>query len=71
MTHRLTNAGGLGINERHPIQAIERSAHHLHEVERLGESAETPLIAILGLVLFFASVFLVMVLSFAAYYLAD
>jgi hypothetical protein len=42
-----------------------------NEVERAGESAETPLIAILGPVLLFASVFLVMAaLAFAAYYLA-
>jgi hypothetical protein len=54
-----------------PIQAIERKTHHLHEVERAGENAETPLIAIVGLVLSFASVFLVMAaLSFGAYYLA-
>ena len=59
------------MNQRQPIEAIKREAHHLHEVERAGESAETPLIAIVGLILFFASVFLVMAaLSFAAYYLA-
>jgi hypothetical protein len=56
---------------RQPIRAIERKAHHLHEVERAGESAETPLLAIVGLVLFFAAAFLVMAaLSFGAYYLA-
>jgi hypothetical protein len=32
-----------------------REAHHLHAVERAGESAETPLIAILGLALTVAS----------------
>jgi hypothetical protein len=59
------------MNRRHPIQAIERQARNLHEVERIGESAETPLIAMAGLVLLFTSVFLVMTaLSFAAYYLA-
>jgi hypothetical protein len=59
------------MNRRHAIQAIERQARNLHEVERIGESAETPLIAIAGLVLFFACVFLVLAaLSFAAYYLA-
>jgi hypothetical protein len=59
------------MDRRQPIRAIEGKGHHLHEVERAGESAETPLIAILGLVLLFASVFLVMAaLSFAAYYLA-
>jgi|tagenome__1003787_1003787.scaffolds.fasta_scaffold20819940_2 hypothetical protein len=52
-------------------RAIVREAHHLHEVERLGESAETPLIAIAGLVLFLGPVFLVVVaLAFLAYYLA-
>jgi hypothetical protein len=71
MTHRLITAGGLGINRRHPIQAIEARARHLHEVERLGESSEAPLIAILGLVIFFVCAFVIMTgLSFAAYYLA-
>jgi hypothetical protein len=59
------------MDRRQPIRAIEGKAHHLHEVERAGESAETPLVAILGLVLVFAAAFLVMAsLSFAAYYLA-
>jgi hypothetical protein len=31
-----------------PIHSIEHEAHHLYEVERAGESAETPLIAIVG-----------------------
>jgi hypothetical protein len=40
-------------------------------VERAGESAETPFIALLGLILFFGSVFLVMLsIAFTAYYLA-
>jgi trehalose utilization protein len=68
MTHRLIPGE---VNRRHPIQAVEGEARHLHEVERLGESAETPLIALLGLVLFFAGVFVVMTgIAFAAYYLA-
>ena len=55
----------------HPIRGVEGEAHHLHEIERAGESAETPLIAVLGLVLFLGSVFLVIVgLAFAAYYIA-
>ena len=36
------------MKRRQPLRAIEREAHHLHAVERVGESAETPLIAILG-----------------------
>jgi hypothetical protein len=69
-SHHTITASGSEVS-RHPVQAIERKAHHLHEVERLGESAETPLIAILGLVLFFACAFAIMTgLSFAAYYLA-
>jgi hypothetical protein len=71
MTHHQITAGGPSINRRHPIQAVEREAHHLHDVERLGESAATPVIAILDLVLFFACVSVLMAgLSFAAYYLA-
>ncbi len=56
---------------RRPVQAIEAERHHLEEVERAGESGETPFIAILGIVLFLLPIFLVIVgLSFAAYYLA-
>lgn len=56
----------------HHIHAIARKAHHLHEVERLGESAETPLIAILGLVLLFACAFVIMTaLAFGAYHVAQ
>jgi hypothetical protein len=59
------------MKRRRPIRAIEREAHHLHELERAGESAETPFIAIVGLILLFAALFLVMAsLAFAAYYLA-
>jgi hypothetical protein len=52
-----------------PIQKLEQEAHHLHEVEQLGESGETPFIAILGVFLFLLPIFLVMAgLAFAAYY---
>ena len=37
------------MKRRQPLRAIEREAHHLHAVERVGESAEPPLIEILGL----------------------
>jgi hypothetical protein len=48
-----------------------QEVHHLHEVEHLGESEWTPWIAILGLVLFFAPIFVLMTaLAFAASYLA-
>jgi hypothetical protein len=56
---------------RHPLRGIEAEADHLREVERVGESAETPYIAILGLLFFLAPLFLLLVgLAFAAYYLA-
>ncbi|MGZ4335032.1 MAG: hypothetical protein ACXVRJ_12290 [Gaiellaceae bacterium] len=48
-----------------------REAEHLHEIEQRGESAETPLIAILGLILFLLPIFAIMLgLAFGAYYLA-
>jgi hypothetical protein len=53
------------------LHAIEREAHHLHEVEQMGESEWTPWIALLGLVLFFAPVVALMTaLTFTASYLA-
>ena len=43
----------------------------LHAIEHEGDAAETPFIAMLGLILFFLPIFLVMAgLAFAAYYLA-
>jgi len=49
------------------IPGVEREARRLHEIELAGTSAETPLIAMLGLVLFLAAVFLVVAgLSLAA-----
>ena len=55
-----------------PVHAIEREAHHLHEVEQVGESEWTPWIAILGLVLFFVPVIVLMTaLTFAASCLAQ
>jgi hypothetical protein len=54
-----------------PVRAIEREAHHLHEVEHVGESEWTPWIALLGLVLFLAPVIAFMTaLMFAAHHLA-
>jgi hypothetical protein len=70
-----THAGSLyrkafGVFRR-PVQGIEAEAEHLHEVERKGESGTTPLIAIFGIILFLAPIFLVILgLSLAAYYLA-
>ena len=56
---------------RHPVREVEAEAEHLHEVERAGESAETPLIAFLGLILFLLPIFLLMLgIAFAAYYIA-
>jgi hypothetical protein len=56
---------------RRPLREIEAEAEHLLEVEREGKSEATPLIAILGVVLFLAPiVLLILGLAFAAYYLA-
>jgi hypothetical protein len=56
---------------RHPVRKIEDEAHHLREVEAAGESAETPLIVFLGLILFLLPIFLVLlVIVFGAYELA-
>ncbi len=55
---------------RHPVQSVEAEAHHLIEVETAGESPETPLIVLLGVVLFLLPIVLVILgLAFAAYYL--
>ena len=54
-----------------PIQEVEAEAHHLHEVEKVGESGETPFIAILGVFLFLVPVAASMMLvALAATYLA-
>ena len=55
---------------RHPMRSVEAEARHLHEVEQAGESAETPLVAILGLLLFLLPLAaLLMVLAFGAAWL--
>jgi hypothetical protein len=54
-----------------PLRKVEEEARHLHEIEAAGESPETPLIAILGVVLFLLPIVLLICgLVFAAYYLA-
>jgi hypothetical protein len=56
---------------RRPVREIEAEVDHLREVEREGESGETPFIAILGIILFLLPIVaLVLGLAFAAYYLA-
>jgi hypothetical protein len=56
---------------RRSVRGIEAEAEHLREIEREGESAETPVIAIVGLILFLLPiVLLILGLAFAAYYLA-
>jgi hypothetical protein len=56
---------------RHPVREIEAEVEHLVEVEREGESGETPFIALVGVILFLLPiVLLVLGLAFAAYYLA-
>ena len=53
------------------MREIEAEAEHLREVERAGESGETPFIAILGILLFLIPIVLLIGgLAFAAYYLA-
>ncbi len=59
------------LRRPHPVQALEHEVEHLHEVERSGESGETPFIAIAGIILFLLPIALVMLgAAFAAYYLA-
>jgi hypothetical protein len=56
---------------RHSPSRIEAEAEHLREVERVGESGETPFVAILGIVLFLLPIVaLILGVAFAAYYLA-
>jgi hypothetical protein len=56
---------------RRSVAAVEAEAHHLIEVERAGDSGETPFIALIGIFLFLLPIFFVIVgLAFAAYYLA-
>jgi hypothetical protein len=56
---------------RHPVRQVEAEAEHLLEIEQKGESAETPLVAIFGIILFLLPiVLLILGLAFAAYYLA-
>jgi nitrogen fixation/metabolism regulation signal transduction histidine kinase len=57
---------------RRPVRAVEAEVEHLREIEREGESAETPFVAILGIVLFLLPIVaIVLGLAFAAYYLAS
>jgi hypothetical protein len=55
-----------------PIHGAEHEAHHLHEIEQEGASGATPLIAILGLILFLGSIFIVLLaLALLANHLAS
>jgi hypothetical protein len=57
---------------RHPVREIEAEVGHLQEIEHEGTSAATPLVAILGVVLFLLPiVLLILGLAFAAFYLAS
>jgi hypothetical protein len=54
-----------------PARRVEREVQHLHEVERAGDSGETPYIAMLGLALFLWSMLLLLLgVALAAYYLS-
>jgi hypothetical protein len=37
---------GMSTFIQHPVRVVESEVHHLREVERDGQSAETPLIAL-------------------------
>jgi hypothetical protein len=54
-----------------PVRRVEAEERHLHQIERRGESAETPFIAMLGLLLFLLGPLLLVLLGLAltAYYL--
>jgi hypothetical protein len=57
-----------GVRRR--VRKVEAEAEHLYETERVGESPETPFIALLGVVLFLLPIVAVLLgLSFGAYYL--
>lgn len=50
---------------------LETDAVHLHDVEKRGEEAATPFIAVGGVILFLLPIFLFLLgVAFAAYYLA-
>jgi hypothetical protein len=69
-TKATKHAGGLYRKTFRAVRRIESEAEHLHAVEHVGESAETPLIAILGVFLFLVPIFAVMLgLALVAYYL--
>jgi hypothetical protein len=72
----LRQAGGryrsLGRAVARPFRAAEHEVEHLHDVERAGESGETPFIAVAGLIVFLGSIFLVIFgLASLAYWLAS
>ena len=56
---------------RHPVQAIEDEVEHLHELEHEGVSEATPLVVLLGIIVFLLPiVLLILALAFGAFYLA-
>jgi hypothetical protein len=56
---------------RLPVRELEAEAEHLRDIERAGDSGETPFIAILGLIFFLVPIFLLMAgLALTAYYLS-
>jgi hypothetical protein len=64
--------GSLFAWARHPIRKVEAEAHHLHEIQRIGASGETPFIAILGVFLFLVPVFALMLgVAVLAVYIAS
>jgi hypothetical protein len=73
--HAVRHAGSLYRRVfrwvRRPVESVEAEAHHLHEIERAGDSGEAPFIAILGVFLFLLPIAaFMMIVAFSAYALA-
>jgi hypothetical protein len=69
--HARARYGKTLARVRHPLRSIGAEAEHLRQIEREGESAETPFVAILGIILFLIPIVVVVLgLAFAAYHLA-
>ena len=73
--HAVRHAGGLYRKVfrlfRHPVEAVEHEAEHLHEIEQDGSAGATPYIALLGVFLFLLPIAaFMMIVAFSAFYLA-
>ena len=64
------NAHAVSHWTRHPIQAVEEEAKHLHDIEKDGTSGATPLISIAAVGMFLLPVVVVVMgVALALYYL--